>query len=104
MPRIVAVVVVVVTAMVGPVRGDDWPQWLGPKRDGVWREQGTIDRFPAEGPKVRWKVPVGGGYAGAAVAAGRVFVMDRQEKGERPKDAFDRNARPGIERVLCLSE
>ena len=98
------VIVMVLAGTVGPVRGDDWPQWLGPKRDGVWREQGTIDRFPAEGPKVKWRVPVGGGYAGAAVAAGRVFVMDRQEKGERPKDAFDRNARPGIERVLCLNE
>ena len=25
---------------------DDWPQWLGPQRDGVWRETGIIEKFP----------------------------------------------------------
>ena len=29
---------------------DDWPQWLGPKRDGVWRETGLLEKFPAGGP------------------------------------------------------
>ena len=52
-------------------RADDWPQWLGPKRDGVWRESGIIDTFPAEGPKKKWSVPVGLGYSGPAVAEGR---------------------------------
>src|ERR1700751_1359447 len=52
---------------------DDWPQWLGPKRDGVWRETGILDKFPIEGPKVRWRHAVGGGYSGPAVADGRVF-------------------------------
>ena len=31
---------------------DDWPQWLGPKRDGVWRETGIVEKFPAGGPKI----------------------------------------------------
>ncbi len=31
-------------------RADDWPQWLGPKRDGVWRETGILAKFPAGGP------------------------------------------------------
>jgi PQQ-like domain len=56
---------------------DDWPQWLGPRRDGVWRETGVLDKFPAGGLKVLWKQPVSGGFAGPAVADGRVFVMDR---------------------------
>jgi len=70
---------------------EDWPQWLGPQRDGVWRETGILQKFPAGGPKVLWRTPLGGGYAGPAVAAGRVYVMDRQH------DA-------GTERVLCLDE
>ncbi len=32
-------------------RADDWPQWMGPNRDGVWRETGIVDSFPANGPK-----------------------------------------------------
>src|SRR5262245_7478745 len=59
------------------VRADDWPQWLGPKRDAIWRETGILDKFPAGGPKVRWRTPIGGGYAGPAVVGERVYVMDR---------------------------
>src|SRR5262245_64370322 len=58
-------------------RADDWPQWLGAQRDGVWREMGIIEQFPVGGPPVRWRADVGAGYAGPAVAAGRVVVMDR---------------------------
>jgi hypothetical protein len=29
------------------LQADDWPQWLGPKRDGVWREKGIVEKFPA---------------------------------------------------------
>ena len=32
--------------------GADWPQWLGAARDGVWRDTGLVDKFPAGGPKV----------------------------------------------------
>jgi outer membrane protein assembly factor BamB len=87
-------------------RADDWPQWLGPKRDGVWRETGILDKFPKGGPKVRWRVAIGGGYAGPAVANGKVFVTDRVlAKGvKNPGDQFARDRVPGSERVLCLDE
>ena len=86
--------------------GDDWPQWLGPERDGVWRETGILARLPASGLKYRWRAPIGGGYSGPAVANGRVYVMDRQFAiGVRnPADAFSRGEIPGSERVLCLNE
>ena len=69
---------------------DDWPQWGGPRRDLVWRETGIVETLPA-GPKLprMWSTPIGAGYAGPAVAAGRVYVMDRPEQTE-------------TERVLCL--
>ena len=87
-------------------RADDWPQWLGPQRDGVWRETGIIERFPQGGPVVRWRTPIGGGYTGPAIADGRVFVMDRQLAADaaNPQDAFARGEIPGAERVLCLDE
>ncbi len=84
-------------------RADDWPAWLGPKRDGVWRESGILETFPAGGPEVLWRVPLGAGYSGPAVAGGRVYVMDRQSPQGLPKDdAPARGEIPGNERVLCL--
>jgi outer membrane protein assembly factor BamB len=88
------------------VRADDWPQWLGPNRDAVWRETGIVDKLPAAGLKFRWRVPIGGGYAGPAVAKGRVYVMDRQLATgvTNPANPFARAEIPGRERVLCLNE
>src|SRR5438067_6325469 len=87
-------------------RGDDWPQWLGPKRDGVWRETGILTRFPKDGPKVRWRTPIGYGYAGPAVADGRVYIMDLllADGVKMPTNAFARTPLPGKERILCLDE
>ena len=27
-------------------RADDWPQWMGPGRDDVWRAKGILETFP----------------------------------------------------------
>jgi outer membrane protein assembly factor BamB len=95
--RLLPLLVLLVIAV--SAHADDWPQWLGPQRDGVWRETGLVKRFPKGGPKELWRIPIGGGYAGPAVVDGKVYVMDRQprKKGEKDK------ASPGNERVLCLS-
>ena len=55
---------------------DDWPQWMGPNRDNIWRESGIIENFPENGPKVLWRTPIAGGYSGPAVANGKVFITD----------------------------
>ena len=83
---------------------DQWPQWMGPERDNVWREDGILEKFPAGGPKVLWRATVAGGYAGPAVAAGKVFVTDFVPGEELPGDNFERKTAAGTERVLCLDE
>lgn len=98
---------IAVTAWVmaaGIAAADDWPQWMGPQRDNIWREDGLLDRFPPGGPKVVWRAPVAGGYAGPAVADGRVFVTDFVKAGEGGGENWDREGVPGTERVLCLDE
>src|SRR5687768_15168823 len=57
-------------------RADDWPQWGGPHRDGVWRETGILESFPTNGLKVLWRFPVGTGFSSPVVAQGRVYVTD----------------------------
>ncbi len=57
----------------------DWPQFRGPSRDGISKETGLLHQWPAAGPKVLWTVPVGQGYAGAAIMAGRVYHQDYDE-------------------------
>jgi outer membrane protein assembly factor BamB len=88
------------------LRADDWPQWLGPQRDGVWRETSIVEKFPAAGLKVRWRAEIGAGYSGPAVANGRVYVMDRRlgEGVKNPSNPFAQTTIPGVERVLCLDE
>jgi outer membrane protein assembly factor BamB len=69
----------------------------------VWRETGLLESFPEGGPKVVWRAPVAGGYAGPAVARGRVFVADYVTEDNVKVDNFDRKAFTGNERVLCLN-
>jgi len=97
---------VLVGLLVGAARADDWPQWLGPKRDGVWRETGILDTFPEKGPPVKWRTPIGAGYAGPAVAGGKVYITDRVlvDGTEVPKSGFTKSVLEGKERVLCLEE
>ncbi len=68
---------------------DDWPQWRGKNRDGVWSESNIVAELPAE-PDVTWRVKIGAGYSGPTVADGKVYVMDRMTE---PKT---------VERVLCF--
>ena len=76
---------------------DDWPQWRGPTRLGVWTETGIVNQFPDTGLTVAWRVPIRPGFAGPVVAGGRVFVLDYQEDpGSRTMD--------GAERLLSLDE
>jgi outer membrane protein assembly factor BamB len=95
---------VAVQAFSSSLRADDWPQWLGPKRDSVWRETGILEKFPEGGPKVLWRAPVAGGYAGPAVADGLVYVADFLTDVDTRK-ASAPQARPevnGEERLFCL--
>jgi len=58
----------------------DWPQYYGPKRDSTSTEKGIMRNWPKEGPKILWTVPVGIGYGGPAVSAGKVYMLDRDDK------------------------
>jgi outer membrane protein assembly factor BamB len=57
----------------------DWPQWRGPRRDGVSQETGLLQEWPQGGPKLLWQLKdIGDGYATPAVAGGRVYVLSNR--------------------------
>lgn len=61
----------------------DWPRYLGPDGDGRSEETGLSLAWSAEGPPRLWRVEAGEGYAGPAVADGRLFLFDRQGDSAR---------------------
>ena len=95
MHRLLACPLLLLTALTSAARGDDWPQWMGPGRDNVWRETGIAKRFPEGGPKVLWRTPIAGCYAGAAIAGGRVFVTDYVTDADVKVANFERKTSTG---------
>jgi len=59
---------------------DDWPQFLGPDRNGICAETDLIDRFPDDGPAVVWRAAAGVGMSGVAVSAGSVYTLYQDEQ------------------------
>ena len=79
---------------VASTEAEDWPEWRGKGRTGVWNDSRILEVFPAKGLSRIWRTPVRGGFAGPSVAGGRVFVTD-----------FVASAGlKGSERALCLDE
>ena len=91
------VVLGIVAVAATPVVADDWAQWRGPDRLAVWQEDGIVESFPEGGLEVKWRTPLRSGFAGPAVAGGRVFVLDWMEDPQsRTLD--------GTERLVALDE
>lgn len=80
--RIMLCALLVSTAYAG-----DWPQILGPNRTGIAEGERIPASIPAGGLRVAWESPAGEGFAGAAVAKGRVFLFHRVGD-EEVLDAF----------------
>jgi len=87
------IVILLPIALALAAGAEDWPQWRGSGRDGVWHETGTLKEFPTEGLPVRWRAPVGFGFSSPVIAKGRVYVTD---------SLLDRPKVRG--RVLCFEE
>lgn len=74
---------------------EDWPQFLGPRRDGSARDAGLLRAWLERGLDVRWRRPIGEGYSGLAVAGGLVVTMDSRSDDEF---ALALEATNGVER------
>ena len=88
---------VVARASTAAVRAhaSDWPEFRGAGRTGIWNEPGLPTTLPKDGPKVIWKQTLGSGYAGPAVADGKLFILDATKSAGQPDgerlQCFDAN-------------
>lgn len=71
-----------------PRAGDEWPQFLGPNRNGISAATGILSHWPKGGPREVWRVDGGVGMSGLAVAGGRVVTL-LQREGKQYVAAFD---------------
>jgi outer membrane protein assembly factor BamB len=81
---------------------EDWPGWMGPKRDNQWNLDRAPSTFPADGLKPLWSTKVAGGYSGPAVVGERVYLTDMLTQADAKVDNFGRKAFDGTERVHCI--
>ena len=71
-----------------------WPRFRGSNFDGVSsQEMSLATRWPEQGPPLLWSIDVGEGHAGAAILAGRVYVLD-----------YDRENKSDVIRCLSLAD
>jgi outer membrane protein assembly factor BamB len=66
---------------------NDWPQFLGPSRNGVC-DTALPGQWPKEGPPLRWQKKVGSGFSGPAVSTGKLILFHRIDNKETI-DCFD---------------
>ena len=71
-----------VAALMPLLLAADWPQFRGPNRDGVSKEKGLLQSWPADGPPLTWTAKgLGGGYSSVSVAGDRIYTLG--DKGNK---------------------
>jgi outer membrane protein assembly factor BamB len=65
-----------------PLLAVDWPQFLGPDRNGTYNGPELNEKWPATGPRVVWRKQVGEGLAGPVVAQNRLILFHRVNNQE----------------------
>jgi outer membrane protein assembly factor BamB len=77
MRRLIVVAIALLCASAIHAAPFDWPQFLGPDRNGTYAGPPLSETWGATGPKVVWRKQVGAGFAGPAVVQGRVLLFHR---------------------------
>ena len=67
------------TAVSMGLQAQDWPQYMGPTRNGYSPQQNILRSWPSAGPQVLWESEVGIGFGGPSVVGGKVYLLDRQD-------------------------
>jgi len=68
------------TASVAVEKPSGWPQWRGPRGDGVSLETGWNAKALEGGARILWTTMIGMGYSNIAIAEGRLYAMGSRER------------------------
>jgi outer membrane protein assembly factor BamB len=80
-------VIVLLLFSIAPLPAADWPQWRGPNRDGISTETGLLKEWPKEGPKLTWKINLGGvGYGSPVIVGDKLFISAAEDDKEGKKE------------------
>jgi hypothetical protein len=59
-----------------------WTGFRGQLRDGHYEERPILTNWPASGPNLLWRQPIGGGYASFAIANGLAYTIEQRRTNE----------------------
>jgi outer membrane protein assembly factor BamB len=74
--------IVVALLLTTPLVAADWPQFLGPSRNGIYVGAPLNDKWPSTGPRVLWRKQIGQGLSGPVVAGKRLILFHRVDDRE----------------------
>ena len=78
-----------------PSQEPGWPQWRGPRRDGISDEKGLLPSWPPEGPRLLWKTEgLGQGWSSPIVTGGTIYITGDVDKKELRIFALDLDGKP----------
>lgn len=79
----------VLLALISNIYAQDWPQYLGPGRNGVSSQKGILRTWPQQGPEVLWTAEIGIGFGGPVIKDGKAYLLDRDDKVGDKLRCFD---------------
>jgi outer membrane protein assembly factor BamB len=80
--------VVVVVVFAWQAHAEDWPQFLGPRANGISGETNLLEKWPTNGPPIVWQKTIGTGYSAPSVRDG-LLVLHHRVKDEEIVEAFE---------------
>lgn len=88
--RVATLLSMVIVTSVQLGAADTWPQWRGPDRDGLLRNEVWPSKLAETHLKLSWRVPLGPSYSGPIVTPDRVFTTETVEARMEVVRALDR--------------
>lgn len=77
------------------LQADDWPQWRGPKRDGISRETGLLKQWPSGGPPLAWRTNgLGAGFSSVSIADGKVYTLGDRADASYVEALSEKDGKP----------